>query len=408
MSIILKLFIITNTLISLSSGQLENFRQQLIDVQKWQHFDVHKNYTNIDDVISDARKELQLLLTNQSIPGAVVAFSIKGKTVWSESFGLADIENNVTTHVDSMWRLCSISKAITSVLVGQLLEKKLLDLDKPIDNYLPLSLFPIHRYNGTDYKLTLRQLMSHTAGLHVSDVSKDFQKFFKATNITQMIRLFNNEPLLYKPGTDWRYSNYGIQLVGAIIESILETNFVDEMHKLFAKIGLNSTVMELHENLVKHRPRYYTALPDKPTVLQNSDLTDDVWFYEGYWPSGGILSTVTDMLRFGNLMIDAYHGTDQSIVSQLTIKELWKPETVSIIIPQLHFDYGKQWMIYKMNSSYPYKLVVGHAGGIMGTSTQLTLFPNEYIVGTVFTNKGYVTVLPDFIARVAEKLKNFI
>ncbi|XP_054158387.1 serine beta-lactamase-like protein LACTB, mitochondrial [Oppia nitens] len=157
-----------------------------------------------------------------------------------------------------------------------------------------------------------------------------------------MIRLFNNEPLLFKPGTEWQYSNYGIQVVGAIIESILNSNFVDEMPKLFAKIGMNSTVMEKHENLVKHRPRYYSASPDKPTVLQNSDLIDDMFNYEGWWPAGGILSTVTDMLRFGNSMIDAYHGTDELIVSESTIKELWKPETVGKIKPELRGDYAKQ------------------------------------------------------------------
>ncbi|XP_054158394.1 serine beta-lactamase-like protein LACTB, mitochondrial [Oppia nitens] len=390
------------------SGQLENFEQQIC-VQKWQHFDDNKNYTKIDDVISDARKELRAMMDNYVIPGAVVAFSIKGKTVWSESFGLSDIENNVLTHVDSPWRLCSISKPVTSVLVGQLLDKKLLDLDKPINDYLPLSLFPIHRYNGTEYKLTLRLLMSHTAGVYIKLYTDNMTPFFKATNVTQMIKLFDNQTLLFKPGTKWDYSNYGIQVVGAIIESVLKNNFVDEMSKLFAKIGMNSTVLEKHENLLKHRPRYYSALPDKPTVLQNSDLTDDMFNYEGWWPAGGILSTVTDMLRFGNTMIDAYHGTDQSIVSQSPIKELWKPETIGKYIPPIYnADYGKQWMIYHTNASYPYKLVVGHGGSLLGTSTQLTLFPNERIVGTGFANKGGIIIWPDFIAKVAEKLKNLI
>ncbi|XP_054158391.1 serine beta-lactamase-like protein LACTB, mitochondrial [Oppia nitens] len=385
-------------------GLFENFNS--ISPLNWQHFDVDKNYTNINDVISDARKQLLTIMANKTIPGAIVAFSIKGKTVWSDSFGLSDIENNVPTHVDSPWRLCSISKPVTSVLVGQLIDKKLVDLDKPINDYLPLSLFPIHRYNGTEYKLTLRLLMSHMAGLHITDITKDFSKFFKSTNVTQMISLFNNEPLLFKPGTDYKYSNYGIQVVGAIIESILKTNFVDEMQKLFAKIGMNSTVIEKHENLVKHRPRYYSSVPNKPSVLQNSDLIDDMVSYEGWWPSGGILSTVTDMLRFGNTMIDAYHGTDQSIISQSTIKELWKPETLDIIKPKYNSDYGKQWTVYNMNSSYPYKLVVGHSGGLPGTSTQLTLFPNEYIVGTVFTNKGgAVLELNEFITNV-DKLVN--
>ncbi|XP_054158396.1 serine beta-lactamase-like protein LACTB, mitochondrial [Oppia nitens] len=237
----------------------------------------HKNYTSIDDVIIDARKELLILMANLSVPGSVVAFSLNGKTVWSEGLGLADIENTVPTHLDSPWRVCSISKSIASVLIGQLLERKVVDLDKPINNYLPLNLFPIHQYNGTNYTLTLRLLMSHLAGLHVTKHPDDFRQFFRATNVTQMIGLFNREPLLVKPGTEWLYSNYGSQVVGSVVEQVLNSSYAVEIEKLFVQLGMSSTRIERHEQLVKHRPKYYELSPYGSTnPVQNGELIDEI------------------------------------------------------------------------------------------------------------------------------------
>ncbi|XP_054158412.1 serine beta-lactamase-like protein LACTB, mitochondrial [Oppia nitens] len=350
-------------------------------------------------------------MTNHTIPGSVVAFSINGKTVWSESFGLADIENNVPTHVDSPWRLCSISKSLTSALVGQLIDRKILNLDKPITDYLPLSLFPVHRYNGTAYTLTLRLVMSHLAGLHVTKIPDDLTKFYRALNITETIELFNNEPLLYRPGSEFQYSNYGYQLLGAVIESVTHENYDQQMAKLFAKLDMRGTGVEKREQLLKHRPRYYSQSSDnKPTELENGDLSADLFSYEGWWSAGGILSTVTDLLKFGNAMIRAYHGTDQSIVSKSVIRELWKPETIGKVKPSYmkYMDYGKAWFISNMNASYPYRLVVGHSGGLPGVTTQLLLFPEQNIVGVVFANKDDLDFLDLYIQQVAENFQNFL
>ena len=74
--------------------------------------DLHLNakYDTIDDVIKDARILVNTFMAQNSVPGAVMAFSINGTNVWTEGFGYTDIENNVSTHKDSVWRLGSISK----------------------------------------------------------------------------------------------------------------------------------------------------------------------------------------------------------------------------------------------------------------------------------------------------------
>ncbi|CAG2174528.1 unnamed protein product [Oppiella nova] len=111
------------------------------------------------------------------IPGAVMAFSINGTNVWTEGFGYTDIENNVSTHKDSVWRLFSISKSVTSALVGQLMDRHLIDLNAEIHKYLSKDFYPFKTFNGSAVNITVREVMSHTAGLHMSVFPEDFDKY---------------------------------------------------------------------------------------------------------------------------------------------------------------------------------------------------------------------------------------
>src|SRR5882724_10906531 len=105
-------------------------------------------------------------MSTNSVPGIVVGLSIKGKTVFTEGFGYTDIENDVKTDESSVWRLASISKPLTSALVGLLIDKGRIDLNKSIHEYLPKSLYPNKSFNGKPEDITVRQVLSHMTGLH--------------------------------------------------------------------------------------------------------------------------------------------------------------------------------------------------------------------------------------------------
>jgi len=127
-------------------------------------------------VIKDFRTVAGNWMSTNSVPGIVVGLSIKGKTVFTEGFGYTDIENDVKTDESSVWRLASISKPLTSALVGLLIDKGKIDLNKSIHEYLPKSLYPNKSFNGKPEDITVRQVLSHTAGLHMS-VNQDFYSF---------------------------------------------------------------------------------------------------------------------------------------------------------------------------------------------------------------------------------------
>lgn len=143
--------------------------------------------------------------------------------MWSEGFGLADVENNVKCHVNSELRLASISKALTSLVVARLVERGKLRWNGTINDYLPESRFPAKLWKGKKVPITLRHLASHTSGLRASE-ARDYLTLHNYRNATEAISFFAKEPLSYEPGTKFVYSNQGWLTMQAIIESRLGSN----------------------------------------------------------------------------------------------------------------------------------------------------------------------------------------
>ena len=109
-------------------------------------------------------------MLERGIPGAVVAVMKDGDLVWSEGMGYADVENDVPCMPDTPMRIASISKPLTAVALLQLWQKGLVDLDAPVQKYVPE--FPAKEYKGEKVVVTTRQLLSHMAGIrHYTKVS---------------------------------------------------------------------------------------------------------------------------------------------------------------------------------------------------------------------------------------------
>jgi serine beta-lactamase-like protein LACTB len=277
----------------------------------------NKKYSNINQAIQDSSHEVERWRRRIGIPGVAAGVSIKGKEVWTEGFGYTDIENEVKTRKDSIFRVASISKAITSGLVGKLIDEQKLDLNKSIYEYLPKNLLPVKKWEGIEAKITLRQVMSHTAGFRVTKVPDDFLRIKKAENVSQTLELFRNDELLFEPGKNFSYSNYGYQVVGAVIESVIDkgNTYETEINKMFAELGMNLTTIDRREKVVAHRSRYYERRTDKNNVTQviNTDIVDDLAVYDGWWPAGGVITTASDLLKFGNAMLTSFLGKEKGI-----------------------------------------------------------------------------------------------
>ena len=308
-------------------------------------------------------------LYEAGIPGLVIAVSVDGKTVWKHGFGYADQENRVLANAATVMRIASISKSITAAAVAKLWENGKIDLDKPVTEYVEA--WPTHHQ-----PITTRHLLSHLSGIrhydreknkkestdlneqNLSDAnatnrfdrnspnsitenvstkddqapkdkegcdkkavtpqskSKDgdgdtrFDEFYlnkKFDSVTESLEIFKNDPLLHEPGSKFHYTTHGFTLLSAVVESATGEKFETHMKSIFKDLGLNNTYLDENEPIIYNRSRYY--LRDKNHNLVNAPHVDNSY----KWAGGGFLSTVTDLVKFGNAMLYSYQYQENPI-----------------------------------------------------------------------------------------------
>lgn len=189
------------------------------DTKKTEKFQIlvrNESKITLEEAIEKSRDIIQRIKDETGGPGIVVAVSIDGKEVWSEGFGYADVENRTPCTPDTVLRIASISKSIAMVTVARLWESGQLDIDKPIQHYVPT--FPEKSVDGEKVAITTRQLMSHLSGIR--NYNKNYMKLnkneqnkeIKSTDlhefhikkhystVEESMSIFKDDPLVHKPG----------------------------------------------------------------------------------------------------------------------------------------------------------------------------------------------------------------
>ena len=233
--------------------------------------------TRVERVVVD-------VMHKHKIPGLVVGY-VMGDCSWTRAFGLADVENATPMRVDASFRLASVQKSMTAVAVLQLAERGKLDLDTPIQRYVPF-------YPKKQYTVTARQLLSHLGGVpHY--VHRETEQHIKEHRTTkEAVAIFAGFDLVAEPGTKYFYSSYGYNLLGAAIESASGQIYGDYLREhVWIPAGMTDTRMDDPLAIVPRRVRGY-QLAD--TVIVNSEFID----VSSRFAAGGTRGTVPDLLRF--------------------------------------------------------------------------------------------------------------
>ena len=191
------------------------------------------------DAVERARPFVRALVVEENLPGLSLAVGIAGEIVWAEGFGWADIDERRPVTPQTLFRIGSVAKPMTATAVGLLRERGLLDLDTPVRDYVPS--FP-----EKEWSVTTRQLMSHVAG--VRHPPFDEELLFMRDHCESPLdglELFADDPLLFTPGTRYRYSTYGWTLVGAVVEAAAGEPFLDFMQReVFDPSDMRDTALD--------------------------------------------------------------------------------------------------------------------------------------------------------------------
>lgn len=311
--------------------------------------------------VSFARTIVEAAMTESRTPGMSVAVGVGGQLVWAEGFGYADLEQKVAVWDETRFRIGSVSKPVTAAAVGLLVEQGRLDLDAPVQRYVPS--FP-----EKPWPVTTRQAAGHIAGIRHYDGNEFLSSTYYPT-VLEGLTIFQNDDLLFEPGTRFAYSSYGWNLVSAVVESAAGMPFLDYMQEhVFAAMGLADTAADDNGQIVPHRTRFY-AMGDDGRVT-NAPYVDNSY----KWAGGGFVSTPSDLVRF------AFAHFGDGFLESETIAELWTPLETN---DGASTGYGIGWFVTLEDG----KVVrATHGGGSIGGTTGFVTYPPQRAVVAVTGN----------------------
>src|SRR6266404_4420741 len=178
-----------------------------------------KDYSKAEEHARAVAKEL----LSRGIPGLAIAVAVDGRIVYSEGFGFADLEERVPVWPTTKFRIGSVSKPLTAVALVQLVEQGKLDLDAPVQKYVPS--FP-----DKGAPITTRMLAGHLGGIrHYKDDENLSAKHYN--NVLEGLKIFEDDPLVAPPGTKFSYSSYGFNLLSAVVQGASGQDFLSYMHE---------------------------------------------------------------------------------------------------------------------------------------------------------------------------------
>jgi serine beta-lactamase-like protein LACTB len=310
-------------------------------------------------------KATSRFMAANSVPGISAALVQDGELVWSEGFGMADLENFVPATSSTLFRLGSISKPITATAILELSERGKLDLDAEVQTYCPA--FP-----KKEWPITTRELLGHLGGIRhynpdgKGDIPDDSAKHF--SSMEDSLQIFAGDPLFSKPGTKFHYSTYGYTVLGCVLEGAVFEKYVDYVKEnVFKPTGMEATQADDYFAVVQHRTRWYHK--DKSGVVQNAGVLDSSYKI----PGGGLVSSADDMARFEiAIMADR-------LLKPATREMMWTTQKTTDGGPT---TYGLGWDIWTKYGLH----LTGHDGGQQGTSTSIVLAPERRAGVVVLAN----------------------
>jgi CubicO group peptidase (beta-lactamase class C family)/D-alanyl-D-alanine dipeptidase len=301
---------------------------------------------------------IQQEVADKKIPALSIALVDDQTLLWAKTFGERDDPMGKPA-TGPLYRVGSVSKPFTALLLMMLLEQGLIDLDDPISKHLS----DFRPKNSTDKAITIRQMLCHRSGLvRESPVGSYFDD--TEPPLAKTVASLNQTALIYAPEAKTSYSNAAFCVLGRIVEVVGKKEFADfAQSRLLEPVGMSSSSFAPTKDLKKLLP---------PAVM---------WTYHGKFfpaptwdlgmpPAGSLYSTVQDQARFMNWLF-AGGKTDQGqLLKKDTLEKMWK---VQFPDGDGKAGFGLGFFV----SEFEGKKRIGHGGAVYGFATELAFLPEE-------------------------------
>lgn len=281
------------------------------------------------------------LIEKKRIAGASVMVARKGKVCFFETYGMADAERDKAMSKETIFRIYSMSKVITTAAVMQLVEQGKVSPQDPIGKYIPalkeMTVFTEEGIVPAKNPITVAHLMTHTSGL-VYNAEGKYGKLIKSADalnrentLAEMVEKMGETPLLFEPGTDWAYGT-SIDVLGRLIEVVSGQPFDEYLQtNIFEPLEMSDTAFYVPEGNVNRFAANYNPggnLIDDPKTsryLNKPNLNSG---------GGGLVGTISDYMRF---LLALRNG------DELNGKRILKPGTIKLM-QQNHVSKDVGWI----------------------------------------------------------------
>ena len=337
--------------------------------------------TSFEEAKAEAEKILYYLIQEEIIPGASVTVTKQGKIIWQGGYGYANLSKK--TPIDpqkTIFRVASMSKAITGVLLARLQEQKKFDWNLSLYEYVP-------DFPQKPFDFTIKQLGGHLAGIRSYKANE--YTLNKNYTIEEGINLFKDDILQSAPGTKFLYSSYGINLISLAIEKCLNKKFEDiAKEEVFKPLNMWRTFPDRGKIITDEAIPYTRTKKglDKATEVNN--------YFK--LAGGGFLSTSHNIAKMGTAI------ERHSFLSQAVENEMLKKQCTT---DDVEINYGIGWQNQRDWNGRDY---FGHTGMGVGGFGWLSVYPNEQVVIVMLFNVTdpqisiYLQRLTDFILEGAK------
>jgi len=302
--------------------------------------------------LKGVREAMQKLVDDKRIAGGVFAVARRGKVVQFETCGMMDIEAGKPMKRDTIFRIYSMSKPITSVAAMVLYEQGKIKLDDPVSKYIPeFKVLKVVadpdadeiREVAANREVTVRDLMRHTSGLTYgffgdTAVDKLYRKSIQlggsGVTLEDMAKRLAPIPLLYQPGKKWHYS-VSTDVLGHVIE-VASGRSLDKFfaERIFEPLGMVDTAFYVPSEKIDRFATNYGPNPqgglrpiDKPETTRYSKMPI---FLSG---GGGLVSTASDYMRFCLMLLNKGKFGDKRLLNTETVEMMTKDQLPEIAYP---------------------------------------------------------------------------
>jgi len=291
---------------------------------------------------------VQPFVSGNTLAGAVMLVASKDKVLSVATAGWADIAAQKPMTRDALFWIASQSKAMTASALMMLVDEGKLQLDDPVEKYLPEfkgQMLAVERDDDhvllrkPAHPITVREILSHTSGLPFSTPME--QPTLDGLPLRDAVRSYAMTPLQFPPGTKYQYSNAGINTAGRIVEVISGMpyeKFMDE--RLFKPLGMKDTTFWPTASQVKRLAKSYkpnqaqTGLEEISITQLHYPLSDHANRYP--MPAGGLFSTASDTAKFCQMILNDGVCEGKRVLSAESIKQMTSRQTA----PEIKDSYG--------------------------------------------------------------------